>query len=72
MQACSFSKFCLGMCDWTDSSIYFIDLASASAAPGHTPNLNVTFNGKSKADVRQPLTLEVARTATDTVTVLSR
>ena len=43
-----------------------ISRSSASATPGHTPNLNVTFNRKSKADVnpgpsRIDITFQVAR-----------
>ena len=52
MQACSFSKFCLGMCDWTDSSTLIERECHAGPHPKLERDLQQEVEGG-----RQPLGL---------------
>ena len=53
MQACSFRKFCLGMCDWTDSSTRTLDRARVPRRA--TPKLERDLQQEVEGG-RQPLT----------------
>ena len=57
MQACAFTKFCLGMCDWTDCQGSKKASTSSSATPGHTTIL--------EHDLQQEVESARALTATD-------
>ena len=56
MQACSFSKFCLGMCDWTDSStLDRAHLIERECHAGPHPKLERDLQQEVEGG-RQPLT----------------
>ena len=74
MQACSFGKFCLGT-EVCETGLTALDTSTSSIErechAGPHPKLERDLQQEVEGR-RQSLALEVARTATDTVIVLSR